>query len=78
VNIPHAEVKEFRVHVFRAGESLAGIAADLGLNADQLARANGLASTDVVAEGVLLVIPAGPPFRATSRNTAQRRADRSG
>jgi hypothetical protein len=77
-NSPDVTDNEFRVHVCGAGEALAGIAADLGLDADQLARANGLNSTDVIAEGARLVIPRAPPSRAASQTSAQRRADRSG
>jgi hypothetical protein len=47
----------FRVHVVRIGESLAGIAAEHGVTADQVARANGLAVTDGIAAGTRLVIP---------------------
>ena len=59
--LPAAVVPAFRVHVFRAGESLANIAADHGLTADQVARANGLPVNDEVTEGARLVIPLGPP-----------------
>jgi hypothetical protein len=59
--IPPPVVPAFRVHTFHAGESLAEIAADHGLTADQIARANGLTLADVVADGARLVIPLGPP-----------------
>jgi LysM repeat protein len=60
--LPRANVQEsatiaFRVHVVRIGESLAGIAADHGVTADQIARANGLAVTNGIAAGARLVIP---------------------
>jgi len=58
--VPGPGVPAFRIHVFRAGESLAEIAADRGLTADQVARANGLTLNDVVADGARLVIPLGP------------------
>ena len=61
VNVSGPEVPVFRVHVFHAGESLAGIAADHGLTADQIARANGLTLNDAVADGTRLVIPLSPP-----------------
>jgi hypothetical protein len=50
----------FRIHVFRAGESLAGIAAADGLTADQIAKANGLAVGDVIADGTHLKVPLRP------------------
>jgi hypothetical protein len=64
--LPQADVRPavaptFRIHVIRAGESLAEIAAAHGLTADQIARANGLTPSDVVADGARLVIPLGPP-----------------
>jgi LysM repeat protein len=59
--LPAAVVPASRVHVFRAGESLAAIAADHGLTADQIALANGLRLNDSVADGARLVIPLGPP-----------------
>jgi hypothetical protein len=61
---PEAVGHAFRVHVFRAGESLAGIAAAHGLTADQIAKANGLALNDVVADGARLVIPLSPATRS--------------
>ena len=63
--LPRANVQEgaaiaFTIHVVRIGESLAGIAADHGITADQVARANGLAVTDGIAAGARLVIPLVP------------------
>lgn len=60
-HVPGPVVPAFRIHVLHAGESLAAIAADHGLTADQVARANGLTANDVVANGARLVIPLGPP-----------------
>jgi LysM repeat protein len=76
-DVPRSMLPVFRVHIVRAGESLAGIAADLGLTADQIARANGLNLNAVVAEGARLVIP-HPPAVGLGRTPDQRRADRSG
>ena len=63
--LPRASVQEgaaiaFSIHVVRIGESLARIAADHGVTADQVARANGLAVTDGIAAGARLVIPLAP------------------
>jgi LysM repeat protein len=77
-DVPGSVVPVFRVHVVRAGGSLAGIAVDLGLTPDQIARANGLNLNDVVAEGARLVIPLTPPAASLGRTPDQRRADRSG
>ena len=49
------------VHVFRAGDSLARIAAKYDLTAEQVAGRNGLASDSSIAEGTRLVIPIGMP-----------------
>jgi LysM repeat protein len=47
--------------VFRAGDSLARIAAAYGLTVEQIATSSGLTFNDVVAEGTRLVIPLGRP-----------------
>ena len=45
------------IKVFRAGDSLSGIAATYGLTVEQLAKANGLTANDTPPEGARLVIP---------------------
>jgi hypothetical protein len=49
------------VHVLRAGDSLAAIAAADGLTEERLATANGLTLNVTVADGARLVIPLGLP-----------------
>ena len=68
----------FRVHVVRADESLAGIAADHGVTTDQVARANGLAVTDAVTDGVRMVIPLVPASSTYGPTPDHRRPDRFG
>lgn len=46
--------------VFRAGDTLARIAAAYGVTVPQITAANGLASPDAVTDGQRLVIPVGP------------------
>lgn len=48
------------IHVFRAGDTLARIAAAYGLTPEQIASANGLGVEDAIVEGVRLVIPLVP------------------
>jgi LysM repeat protein len=59
-NAPEPAVAVFRIHVVRPGESLAGIAAEHGLTAGRVARANGLSLNGAVRNGARLVIPLGP------------------
>jgi hypothetical protein len=49
------------IHVYRAGDSLARIAAKYGLTAEQVAGRNGLAPDALVADGTRLVIPIESP-----------------
>jgi hypothetical protein len=61
-----------------ADESLGGIAADHGVTADQVARADGFAVTDAVAYGVRLVIPLVPASSTCGPTPDHRRPDRFG
>lgn len=59
------------VHVVRAGETLTSIATESGTTADQIARANGMRTTDILTVGQRLVIigggaPAAPSIAASS------------
>ena len=64
------------VHVLRAGDSLARIAATYGLTVEQITSANGLTLNDPVAHGTRLVIPLGAPAagrpKAGPKSTAGR------
>ena len=53
------------IHVVRAGDSLARIAAAYGLTVEQIATANRLASPAEVVDGQRLVIPFGRPARGS-------------
>jgi murein DD-endopeptidase MepM/ murein hydrolase activator NlpD len=48
---------DYQLATARRGETVAGMAGRLGLNADQLARANALRPTDPLREGELLLLP---------------------
>jgi len=51
----------FVVHLFRAGDSLARIAAAYGVTVEQLVAANNMAEADSVADGQRLMIPLDRP-----------------
>lgn len=51
------------IHVFRAGDSLARIAAKYGLTVEQITGRNGLSPDSLIADGTRLVIPIGMPDR---------------
>jgi hypothetical protein len=60
--VPGAAVpKTTVIYVFRAGDSLARIAAAYDLTVEQLATANGLRRNAALADGARLVIPLHPP-----------------
>jgi hypothetical protein len=77
-NTPETGVYAFRVHVFHAGESLAGIAAAYALAARQIATANGIDPNDAFADGCRLVIPLAQSGQGAGLTRSRRRADRSG
>jgi hypothetical protein len=67
------------IHVLRAGDSLARIAAVYSLTVEQIATANGIGAGDVVAPGSRLVIPLDPRSAGFPgpRPTSRRRGEGS-
>lgn len=67
------------IHVFRAGDSLARIAAAYGLTVDEIAVMNGLSPDVALPDGTRLVIPLAPRQSTVTRpKPGSLGADRSG